>query len=221
MGTITRSGLGHRLDEPIDPELEALPKPRRPFRLTTLGTMALTIVLSLFVAWSLRPLVGYAATTGAPHELGELSSLRLGESDNASANTWVHATGDLVAEGVEYRRPLDGDRFRLTQAEGNPHLWVELRVPSEIDPDHYVVPNSFVGRLVRLRTAGLRDEAIGHAVEAALGKAPPDGTWVLIDGEAPATTRWVFGVVVLFVFFAAFNAWGVVRLLSPVRETDA
>jgi hypothetical protein len=92
---------------------------------------------------------------------------------------------------------------------------VELRVPAGIEPEHYVAPNSFVGRLVPLTDAGLRYGAVGDAVTEALGRSSTEGAWILMDGQAPSTSRWAVGLTALFVVFAALNAWGVVRLLRP------
>jgi hypothetical protein len=204
-------------DAAIDPELEALPEPRRPWRRTTLLTMALTAVAALWVAWDLGPLARYAAASGPPLELGALTHVQLAPG---VANTWVHAVGALAAQGVEYRRPLDPDRFRLVQAEQTPRVWVELRIPKDIEPERYVAPNSFVGRLVPLDHAGLRHAAIGQAVGAALGHPPGNDAWVLVDGETPASTRWAAALVLLFISFAAFNLWGIARLLGPARIMD-
>jgi len=202
----------------IDPELQALPEPRRPWRRATLATMAVTAIAALGVATTLLPLASYGLRTGAPREIGALTHVQLGAG---LANRWVHAVGTLGPRSVEYRRPLDADRYRLTPSEGDPRIWVEVRVPEDVEPEHYVTPNSFVGRLVPVRDAGLRHAAVPGAVEAALGHPLPADTWILVDGEAPATTRWAIGFVALFVAFAAFNVWGVARLLRPVRPTRA
>ncbi len=199
----------------IDPELEALPEPRRPWRRMTLGTMALTALLSLGVVLQLAPLVTYAARGGSPVELGPLTGVQPGQK---AAGTWVHATGVLASRGLEYQRPLDPDRYRLVPVEGNPRLWVELRIPKEIEPEHYVAPNSFVGRLTPLARAGIRHGALPDAITEATGKPPPGDSWLLVDGESPATTRWAAALSALLLLFAAFNLWGLVHLLRPARE---
>jgi hypothetical protein len=199
----------------IDPELEALPEPRRPWRRMTLATMALTALASAYLASQLLPLDTYAARGGAPAELGALTGVQQYEKDEGA---WVHATGVLAARGAEYRRPLDSDRYRVVQVENNPQMWVELRIPKDIEPEHYVAPNSFVGRLTPLRRAGIRHAALPQAIEAALGKPPPDGAWLLIDGESPASTRWAAALSVLLVAFTVFNLWGLFHLL---RRTSA
>jgi hypothetical protein len=199
----------------LDPELEALPGPRRPWRRATLATMAVTTVAAVGLAMSLGPLVTYAFRGGGPIELGPLTGV---QPDEKNAGSWVHATGALAGRGIEYRRPLDPDRFRLVQVDGNPRLWIELRIPKEIEPEHYVAPNSFVGRLAPLAQAGIRHRALPEAIESSFGKAPGSDAWLLVDGEAPATTRWAAALSVLLVAFAVFNVWGLVRLLRPARE---
>jgi hypothetical protein len=157
---------------------------------------------------------------GPPRELGTLTRVQLGPD---LENSWVHAVGTLGGTSVQYRRPLDPDRYRLARSGENPRLWIELRVPSEIEPEHYLAPSSFVGRLVPFHAAGLHHAALSGATEAALGQMPPDDAWLLIDGEAPATTRWALGIVALFAAFAAFSAWGVYRIVlfvprAPPRD---
>lgn len=200
---------------PLDPELEALPEPRRPFRRATLVTLAATAVSALGMAWALRGEAAFSTWTGPPRELGTLTHVQLSPS---AENAWVHLTGPLDDHAAEYRRPLDADRFRLVHAEGTPLLWVELRVPADFEPEHYVAPNSFVGRLVPLERAGLRHAAVADAAVTALGAPLPADAWLLIDGEAPATTRWAFGLIALFIAFATFSVWGIVRLERRVYD---
>jgi hypothetical protein len=199
----------------LDPELEALPGPRRPWRRATLGTMAVTAAAALALASSLWPLVAYALQGGGPVELGPLTGVQPGRKDVGS---WVHATGALAGRGIEYQRPLDSDRFRLVQVDGNQRLWVELRIPKGIEPEHYVAPNSFVGRLTPLASAGIRHGALPDAIESSFGKPPGGDAWLLVDGESPATTRWAAALSALLVAFALFNVWGLVHLLRPARE---
>jgi hypothetical protein len=201
--------------KPTDPELEALPVPRRPWRRATLATMVVVAALSLFAAWALLATARFSLQKGPPRELGSLTNVQLGV---ALENTWAHGEADLVEKSVEYRRPLDPDRFRLAEVEGARDLWVELRIPAGIEPEHYVPPNSFVGRIVPFGKAGLRHAALGDAIAGAFGRRPAADAWLLIDGEAPATTRWAWGLIALFTAFAAFNVWGVVKLLRPVRS---
>ena len=193
----------------IDPELEALPEPRRPWRRATLVVLALTTALSLALGASLRGLAGYALRGEPPREVGALTHVQLAPD---LEGTWVHGTGRLGPRALEYRRPLDADHFRLAPVEGSDALFIELRVPAGLEPEHYVPPNSFVGRLVPLGRAGLRHGAL-PAELGALGADPGSRAWVLVDGEAPATTRWAAGLLVLFLGFAAFGVFGLVVLL--------
>jgi hypothetical protein len=204
--------VGHPFDS-IDPELEALPRPRRPWRRTTLVILAVTFVLSLLLAGGLRSPAAFATWSGPPRELGNLTNVQLGP---ASENAWAHGDGAVGDRAVEYRRPLDPDRYRLAPVEGSRRLWVEMRVPDEIEPHRYVPPNSFVGRLVPLTRVGLRHEALETAIESALGRPAPKDAWVLIDGEAPATTRWAIGLAALAIAFATFSGFAIVRLIRPV-----
>ncbi len=52
-----------------DPDLEALPEPRRPGRRLTLVTMSVTLVLSLVMAYALRGQAVYALNPGVPQPL--------------------------------------------------------------------------------------------------------------------------------------------------------
>ncbi len=64
----------------------------------------------------------------------------------------------------------------------------------------------------------MRYGALPEAVAEA-GRPPlPSDAWLLIDGEAPAGTRWALGLGVLLVAFAAFNLLGVMRLAQRVRD---
>lgn len=179
--------------------------------------MAVTAVLALWLAGSLLSQARYALESGPPRELGSLTHVQLTPD---MENSWVHGDAELADRSVEFRRPLDSDRFRLAEVAGNPAVWVELRVPAGVEAEHFVPPNSFVGRFIPFAKLGLRHSALSEAVKAAFGNPPPPSAWLLVDGEAPATTRWTLGLIGLFLAFAAFNVWGVVRLLRPVREAS-
>lgn len=200
---------------PVDPELEALPAPRRPWRRATVVTLMATAVSSLALAWALREPVRFAVRRGPPRELGELATLRLRED---LANTWAHVAGPLGTFAAEYRRPLDPDTYRLVPAAEAPNVWIELRIPSSVESEHYVPPNSFVGRLVPLDRVGPQRAMLTDAVASAFGRPLPANTWVLLDGEAPSTSRWAVGFVALLIGFFAFSIWGLVRLLRPTTD---
>jgi len=149
--------------------------------------------------------------------LGELGAL---QPNAHNANTWVHGSGTLRSDGaVHYARPLERDSYRLAQVEGNRKLWVQISVPEDpSDPDgaRFVPPTSFVGRLIPVSHAGLRHGVVRAAVGDAWQGMVPDDAWLLVDGEAPQTTRWALALCGLFIGFAAFSVIGLVKLTHKV-----
>lgn len=202
-----------------DADLEALPAPRRPWRRLTLLVMSLTLLGSLGMLLALRGELVFSLGSGAPRGVGELSRFAPRAED---ANTWVQGEGELDVKGaVAYRRPLESDSYRLSRVSGAQKLWVQVRVPrDDDDPEHrrYLPPSSFVGRLVPIAQGGVRLSQLDSAVAAAGRPALPGDAWLLIDGEAPATTRWTLGVGMLLIGFAAFTAVGLLRLLRPATD---
>jgi hypothetical protein len=175
-------------DSGTDPELSALPKPRRPWRLATLVSLALVAISALLMAFALRSHVAYSLADGQPKELGDLGRF---QPTVESANTLVHGSAELSTQAVGYRRPLDGDRFRLAQVAGNPDLWVELREPAGARTEFFVPPTSFVGRLVPLSAAGLRHSDLRAALSRSGQEVPSSAAWLIVDGETPSGSRWV------------------------------
>jgi hypothetical protein len=198
--------------DPTDPELEALPEPRRPWRRATLVAMGVTIVASLTLGFQLRDQIAYALTDGQPVTISDLARFEPKASD---AGAWVHARGTLVGAVSGYRRPLDPDRFRIAPVEGNPGIWVELREPSGSLGEHFVPPVSFIGRLISLRAPDLQHQGLIDALKRSGQPAPEPDAWLLIDGESPASSRWVLGVTALLAIFAGFSSWGIYRLIKP------
>jgi hypothetical protein len=203
---------------PTDPELSALPKPRRPWRLATLVSLALVAICGSALTLALRSQIQYALASGQPAEVGDLSDY---QPDESSANTWIHGSGVLSSAAVGYRRPLDGDRFRLAPVEGNPQLWVELREPKEARSEFFVPPRSFVGRLIPLSSPGLRHSELRRALEGSGQAVPSASAWLLVDGEAPGSSRWVLGLSALLLGFVVFSAWGLWVLLRPSHDVAA
>jgi hypothetical protein len=204
------------MSEQPDADLEALPPPRRPWRRLTLVVMSVTLLASLALGSGLRGELSFSLSGQSPHAVGELSRFTPSVGD---ANTWVQGEGELEVQGaIAYRRPLESDSYRLSRVHGAQKLWVQVRVPrDDDDPEHkrFVPPTSFVGRLVPASRGGVRLSQLGGAIAEA-GRPPlPNDAWLLIDGEAPATTRWTFGLAALLVGFAAFNLVGLTRLLRP------
>jgi hypothetical protein len=177
--------------------------------------MGFTALFALWLALGLRGELAYTLRGGTPNDIGELAQLA---RPRLVANSWVRAEAALREDTViRYTRPLETEPYRLAPVEGNPLLWVELRVPSGTDGEHFVAPGSFVGRLVPAHAAGVRYRALAEAAREA-GHAMPRDAWLLIDGEAPSGTRWVLGLELLLIGFAAFNVAGIVRLARPVRD---
>jgi hypothetical protein len=207
----TRAASDHDID------LEALPAPRRPWRRATLAALALSALGSLALAFELRGEAVYALESGPPVDLGELSQLH---ATSANANTWVHGNGTLRADGaVQYARPLENDTYRLAQVDGNDKLWVQVSVPQDpSDPEgaHFVAPTSFVGRLIPVSRAGIRHGVVRAAVSDAWQGKVRDDAWLLVDGEAPQTTRWALGLCALFLGFATFSLVGLAKLTQKV-----
>jgi hypothetical protein len=200
-----------------DHDLEALPAPRRPWRRATLAALALSAVGSLVMAFQLRGEAYFALESGPPVDLGELSQFH---PATQLANTWVHGNAALHADGaVHYARPLEQDTYRLAQVEGNEKLWVQVSVPddpSDPDGEHFVPPTSFVGRLIPVSRAGIRHGMVRAAVSEAWQGTVPDDAWLLVDGEAPHTTRWALGLCGLFLGFATFSVIGLGKLTQKV-----
>lgn len=208
-------GVGARQPEPAD-DLAELPPPRRPFRRITLVVMAITALFSASLLVGIAGELAYSLASGRPTDIGELTRANL---DRLGANTWVRAAGELSpTDVIGYRRPLETDVYRLARVEGSDRVWVELRVPRGAEGEHFIAPSSFVGRLMPVSAAGLRYGALPDALVDA-GKPPlPDDAWLLIDGEAPAGTRWALGLAALLLGFAAFNLFGLIRLSQRVRD---
>lgn len=205
------------IDAP-DPELVELPPPRRPFRRFTLACLALTLVGSLGLIVSLRGDIAYALVTRGIVDEGSLESFHPAA---AHANQWIRGEGALSEiGGLRYERPLESDSFRLAPLAQNPKLWIQIRVPQGYENDHFVAPTVFAGRLVPFSSLGLRYNALDEAPAGAGWQADhlPKDAWLLVDGESPASSRWLFGLVALYASFAGFAAWALRSLLRPVPE---
>jgi len=199
-----------------DPELEALPEPRRPGRRLTLASLVVTASAALLMAFSLLGEVRYALRSGSPHELGNLVSF---DAASAEKNSWVHGEALLsTTSAIRYDRPMETDTYRLAPVAGNAGLWVQVRVPAGLEGPSFVPPTSFVGRLVPVSEAGLRYAGLPEAVANASSSRIPERAFLLVDGEAPSTTRWAIGLMALFIGFAGFNLFGLYRLVRPIRD---
>jgi hypothetical protein len=194
-----------------DPELRDLPRSPSRARVLTLSVLTITAAASTVMALSLLPEARFALSFGPPQDVGELGSF-LPKADQR--NTWVRGAADISPRAARYTRPLDRDSYRLAQVQENPLLWVQMRIPDGLSEEHFLPPASFVGRLLPMETAGLRYSNLQDAVRQAGGD--PRGAWLLVDGEAPLTTRWAIGLVAMFVSFALFCSYGLFRLTRTV-----
>lgn len=199
-----------------DPELEALPEPRRPGKRLTLVTLAATALTSLAMTIALSKEVAYGLGSSAPTDVGALAQLT---PTSELSNSWVRGEALLGTRGaVRYGRPLESDTYRLAPVAGNSKIWVQIRVPAGMEGPHFVPPTSFVGRLIPAADAGLRHGGLRESVLEAGHEEMPADAWLLIDGEAPSTTRWALGVVALLLGFIGFSVYGLFRLLKPVKD---
>jgi len=206
------------LAEGPDPELEQLPAPRHPWRRTTILSLLLCFAASLALLLGLRGELAYSFRSGPPQSIGALATL----TPNLNiSNRWVQAEGDLEEHGgIRYERPFESDTFRLVPVQGNPKMWVQIRIPSGFEDEHFVPPNSFVGRLSPVGSLGLRYSALSDAVQDAgwpQGQLPTDA-WVLIDGESPGAIRWVLALSLVLLGFAGFSLWATTAALRPARS---
>jgi len=199
-----------------DPELIALPPPPKAERTATLVLMVVTTVAALALAWSLRGEARYAATGGAPAEVGDLARL---VPNDALRNRYVRGSGSLGTTGaIRYGRAAEGDSFRLAPIAGNDNVWVEIRVPEGFEGPRFIPPSTFAGRLVPMSDAGLREWSLRSDVEEKTGARVPEGAWLLIDSTSPRASRWALLMTGLLLGFAAWNAVGILRLVGRVRD---
>ena len=201
-----------------DPELEQLPAPRHPWRHTTIVVLFASFVASIVLMFGLKGELAYTIKDGQPKSVGQLSSLSL---ERSLSNGWVHAEGQLDEfGGIRYGRPFEPGTFRLVPVQGNPKLWVQIRIPANFEDEHFVPPSVFVGRLAPLDSLGLRYSALKDAVlDAGWPEGQfPDDAWVLIDGESPRAIRWVLALLIVLCGFAGFCVWATASVLRPARS---
>ena len=204
------------LDQDDAEVLAAAPAPPRRERTATVLLMLLTAIAAAVMAFALRGEARYAISPGQPVDLGDLAMLQPGGD---LTNRYVRASGLLGTRGaIRYGRAAEGDSFRLAPVAGNPRIWIEIRVPEGFEGPRFVPPTSFAGRLVPLTQAGVRHVGLAETVRKQGGASIPDDAWILIDGSSPRASRWAVALAALFVGFAAWNLYGVARLLARVRD---
>jgi hypothetical protein len=122
-----------------------------------------------------------------------------------------------AAHAIRYERPLVSDSFRLMPVAGRPNVWVEVRVPAGAENIRYVPASQFTGRLVRFDAAGPKHRGLASAVRDATGQQVPEASFLLVEGEAPASARWAVMLVAMFLGFAMWNLSITAKLLRRVR----
>jgi hypothetical protein len=206
---------GRADDDAIDPELLDLPDPPKRERSMTVGMLVFTAFASLAMVVALRQDAAYAFASAQPADLGDL-----GAAPAAAfvENGFVRGSAMLgAAHAIKYERPLVSDSFRLMPVAGRPNVWVEVRVPAGAENIRYVPPSQFTGHLVRFDSAGPKHRGLASAVRDATGQKVPDGSWLLVEGDAPTGARWAILLVAMFLGFAIWNLSVTAKLLRKVR----
>lgn len=206
-------------DEPredLDPELLELPDPPKRERSVTVALLVFTALASLAMVVALRRDAAYAFAQPETRDLGDLTTA---PADAFAENQHVRAQTMLgAAHAIRYERPLVPGSFRLMPVAGRPNVWVEVQVPPRGENIRWVPPSQVSGRLVRFETAGPRHRGLADAVRDATGEPVPAGSWLLVDGTAPADARWAVLLVVLFASFALWNVFATAKLLRSVKS---
>jgi hypothetical protein len=196
-------------------ELPELPPPPQWQRKLTLAVMGVTALVCGLLAWSLRGDAIYALQGGGPLELGDL---RVAELSPGIANRYVRGYAHLESSpAVHYARRADPDRYQLLPVAGAPEVWVEHRVPRGLDGPRFTAPSRVSGRLVPLDDLGIRHRGVADAVARA---GVPDGgghRWLLLEGVDPQSERWALALALMLAAFAAWNVWGIARILRRFR----
>lgn len=201
-------------EEAVDPELLELPNPPKKERTATVALLLFTAVASLAMCFALRRDAAFAFGDAHPANLGDLGSA---PSNAFVENGFVEGTAMLgAAHAIRYERPLISDSFRLMPVAGHDNVWVEVRVPAGAENVRYVPPSQMTGRLVRFETAGPKHRGLAAAVRDATGKEVPENAWLLVEGEAPASSRWAVMLIVMFLGFAMWNLGVSAKLLKKV-----
>jgi hypothetical protein len=200
----------------LDPELLALPDPPRRERTLTTAILVLAAAGALAMTFALRRDVAYACSSGTPEYVGDLGSaapaaLALHENRLVRADALLGAAG-----GIRYERPFVSDSFRALPVAGRTDIWVDVRVLAGQENGRWEPPRSVSGRLVRFGAAGPRHRGMARAIADATHERVPDPAWLLVDGEDPASARWVLVLVTAFLGFAAWNLVAAVRIVRKV-----
>jgi hypothetical protein len=202
-------------DDAIDPELLDLPDPPKRERSITVGMLVFTAFASLSMVVALR---GDATYAFAPSRAVDLGDFGTAAATAFVENGYVQGTAMLgAAHAIRYERPLVSDSFRLMPVAGRPNVWAEVRVPAGSENIRYVPPNQLTGRLVKFESAGPKHRGLASAVRDATGQQVPEGSWLLVEGDAPQGARWAIMLIAMFLGFAAWNLAVTAKLLRKVK----
>jgi hypothetical protein len=216
-------GDGRDRDErdELDPELLSLPDPPRSGRTLTVAVLVLAAVSALAMTFALRRDVAYALAPLLGHEgvAADVGDLRLASPELLNANENRFVRGDAMlgaAGGIRYERPLVADSFRTLPVAGRGDLWVDLRVPAGQENGRWEPPRTFAGRLVRFGDAGPRHRGIAGAIAGVTHERVPASAWLMVDGEEPASSRWVLALAAALLAFAVWNVLSALRLVRKL-----
>ena len=169
------------LEDPFN-KSESIPPAAHPLRrhlfLGALGAVGLGAWLLVVL---LLPRAQFAMLQGDPQDLGPLK-----DADLTQAGAWVRTSGTPQSDTLSFQRMGATGGFRLTRIEERPNVWLVLGVPQGSTADLFVPPSHFVGRLTRLRDAGISARPVVNMIQAA--GAQSEG-YLLFDGESPRSER--------------------------------
>jgi hypothetical protein len=199
----------------IDQELLELPAPPKAERTWTVALLLFTAAASVAMIFALRQDAAYAFSAPKEAELGNLANA---PEASFAPNAFVGATATLGAgHAIRYERPLASGSFRLMPVAGRANVWVEVPVAPGAENVRWVPPSTFTGRLVKFDATGPKHRGLASAVRDVTGQEVPKGAWLLVDNDAPTSSRWAIMLVAMFACFAAWNLFVTAKLLRKVR----
>lgn len=202
-------------EEQVDPELIDLPDPPKRERSLTVAMLLFTALASIAMIFALRRDAAYAFSVRDATDIGDLGAAA---PEVFAENRYVRATAMLgAARAIRYERPLQPGSFRLMPVAGRPNVWAEIRVADRAENARWVPPSELTGRLIRFDAAGPRHRGLADAVREATGQAVPQGSWLLVQGDAPMDARWAVLLVMMFAGFAIWNLAVTAKLLRRVE----
>ena len=158
------SGKDREAEDDFDPELEALPGAAKRERTWTIVLLAVTILASLAMTFSLLLDAAYAFAPDQPVDLGDVQAPSIDGSDGTLDNHFVRATAMLGAAGaLRYERAFSSDSYRVAPVAGQKDVWVEIHMKDGEESSRFIPPTSFAGRLIRFSEVGPRHRGLRAA----------------------------------------------------------